>query len=58
MFGVTLWEMLSFGEEPWIDLNGAQILQKIDKEGERLHQPSACSEAMYQVMLQVRKLSS
>ena len=22
MFGVTLWEMFSFGEEPWIGLNG------------------------------------
>ena len=33
MFGVTLWEMFSFGEEPWIGLNGSQILRKIDREG-------------------------
>lgn len=53
MFGVTLWEMWTFGEEPWIDLNGAQILQLIDKEGKRLHKPDACSNSLYNVMLQV-----
>lgn len=53
MFGVVLFEMFSFGEEPWIDLNGAQILQKIDKDGERLHKPDACSSSLYEVMLQV-----
>ncbi|KDR13827.1 activated CDC42 kinase 1 isoform X2 [Zootermopsis nevadensis] len=52
MFGVTLWEMFTFGEEPWIGLNGTQILQKIDREGERLHQPEACPPDMYQRMLQ------
>lgn len=53
MFAVTLWEILTFGEEPWIDLNGAQILHKIDKDGERLHQPDACPSSLYQIMLQV-----
>ena len=52
MFGVTLWEMMTFGEEPWVGLNGAQILQKIDSEGERLRQPDACSDQLYQLMLQ------
>ena len=33
-------------------LNGAQILQKIDSEGERLRQPDACSDQLYQLMLQ------
>ena len=42
MFGVTLWEMFTFGEEPWIGLNGSQIMQKIDRDGERLHHPPAC----------------
>ena len=44
MFGVTLWEMFTFGEEPWIGLNGSQILKKIDRDGERLHQPPAVSD--------------
>ena len=25
MFGVTLWEMFSYGEEPWLGLNGTQV---------------------------------
>ena len=52
MFGVTLWEMFSFGEEPWIGLNGSQILKKIDREGERLYQPDSCPNDIYQILLQ------
>ncbi len=55
MFGVTLFEMWTFGEEPWIDLNGTEILQKLDN-GERLHKPDACSNSLYDVMLQVYNL--
>ncbi|XP_051157619.1 activated Cdc42 kinase Ack [Leptopilina boulardi] len=51
MFGVTLWEMLTFGEEPWVGLNGSEILRKIDREGERLYEPEASPPAMYQLML-------
>ncbi|XP_076320249.1 uncharacterized protein LOC143230486 isoform X2 [Tachypleus tridentatus] len=52
MFGVTLWEMFTFGEEPWVGYNGAQILQKIDQESERLSMPEACPPVIYQLMLQ------
>ncbi len=52
MFGVTLWEMFTFGEEPWIGLNGSQILRKIDREGERLHRPDACPTDVYAILLQ------
>ncbi len=52
MFGVTLWEMFTFGEEPWIGLNGSQILRKIDREGERLHQPDSCPDGVYAILLQ------
>lgn len=51
MYGVTLWEMFTFGEEPWKNLNGAEILHKIDKEGERLEQPEACSASLYDLLL-------
>lgn len=51
MFGVTLWEMLTFGEEPWLGLNGSEILRKIDREGERLHEPEAMPPYMYELML-------
>nr|XP_033814230.1 activated CDC42 kinase 1 isoform X3 [Geotrypetes seraphini] len=52
MFGVTLWEMFTYGQEPWIGLNGSQILHKIDKEGERLSRPEDCPQDIYNVMLQ------
>ncbi|XP_075954473.1 activated CDC42 kinase 1-like isoform X3 [Anarhichas minor] len=52
MFGVTLWEMFTHGQEPWLGLNGSQILQKIDKEGERLPKPEDCPQDIYHVVLQ------
>ncbi|XP_062260248.1 tyrosine kinase, non-receptor, 2b isoform X2 [Platichthys flesus] len=52
MFGVTLWEMFTHGQEPWLGLNGSQILHKIDKEGERLPKPEDCPQDVYNVMLQ------
>uniref|UniRef100_A0A8C7YV96 non-specific protein-tyrosine kinase n=1 Tax=Oryzias sinensis TaxID=183150 RepID=A0A8C7YV96_9TELE len=52
MFGVTLWEMFTYGQEPWLGLNGSQILHKIDKEGERLPKPEDCPQDIYNVMLQ------
>uniref|UniRef100_UPI00358F6B3B activated CDC42 kinase 1 n=1 Tax=Myxine glutinosa TaxID=7769 RepID=UPI00358F6B3B len=52
MFGVTLWEMFTYGQEPWVGLNGSQILHKIDKEGERLPKPEDCPQDAYNVMLQ------
>ena len=24
---MTLWELFSYGEEPWLDLNGSQVMQ-------------------------------
>jgi len=53
MFGVTLWEMLSFGEDPWVGLNGSEILKKIDRDGERLAQPEACPQSYYQLLIAV-----
>lgn len=52
MFGVTVWEMFTFGEDPWMGLIGSEILRKIDKQGERLQQPEACPESIYQILLQ------
>ncbi|XP_018609252.1 activated CDC42 kinase 1-like isoform X2 [Scleropages formosus] len=52
MFGVTLWEMYTYGQEPWLGLNGSQILHKMDKEGERLPKPEDCPQDIYNVMLQ------
>ncbi|XP_063610414.1 putative uncharacterized protein DDB_G0271606 isoform X2 [Penaeus indicus] len=52
MYAVTLWETFTFGEDPWVGLNGQQILKKIDQEGERLVCPPACPCDLYDLMLQ------
>ncbi|ROT70357.1 putative tyrosine-protein kinase sid-3 isoform X2 [Penaeus vannamei] len=52
MYAVTLWETFTFGEDPWVGLNGQQILRKIDQEGERLICPPACPGDLYDLMLQ------
>jgi len=52
MWGVTIWEMFTFGEEPWPTLNGSDILKKI-QEGERPHHPKACPADIYAIMRQV-----
>jgi hypothetical protein len=58
MWGVTLWEMFTFGEEPWVALNGAEILNKIEKEGERLSHPKACPRDIYSILIQARNLDT
>ena len=42
MFGVTLWEMFTHGQEPWLGLNGSQVLvhQNTLVSGQSLHLPS------------------
>ncbi|XP_025835458.1 activated CDC42 kinase 1 isoform X2 [Agrilus planipennis] len=52
MFGVTVWEMFTFGEEPWMGLTGSEILRKIARDGERLHHPDACPIDIYGMLLQ------
>lgn len=51
-YGVTLWEMFSFGFQPWAALTGQQILEAIDKPNyQRLEQPECCPKEYYQLML-------
>ncbi|XP_029633277.1 activated CDC42 kinase 1 isoform X4 [Octopus sinensis] len=52
MFGVTLWEMFTFGQEPWMGFKGSEVLYKIDINGERLNPPEYCPSHIYQIMLQ------
>ncbi|XP_062415270.1 activated CDC42 kinase 1 isoform X2 [Pungitius pungitius] len=52
MFGVTLWEMFTHGQEPWLGLSGSQILHKVDVDAERLCKPDDCPLDVYNVMLQ------
>nr|CAD7588125.1 unnamed protein product [Timema genevievae] len=50
-FGVTLWEMFSFGQQPYGELRGAEVIQIVDK-GNRLEQPSLCPNEVYKIMEQ------
>uniref|UniRef100_A0A9J7XTB4 Tyrosine kinase, non-receptor, 1 n=1 Tax=Cyprinus carpio carpio TaxID=630221 RepID=A0A9J7XTB4_CYPCA len=50
MFGITLWEMFTYCEEPWLGLSGRQILYRIEREGERLDRPPDCPQELYSVM--------
>ncbi|KAH1023327.1 hypothetical protein HUJ04_012553 [Dendroctonus ponderosae] len=49
-FGVTIWEMYSFGAYPYGDIKGAEAIILIDK-GQRLQKPEACPENVYNEML-------
>ncbi|VEL35054.1 unnamed protein product [Protopolystoma xenopodis] len=48
-FGVTLWEVYSYGDRPYKDMKGAQILTMLD-QGLRLCRPLRCPEAIYSIM--------
>ncbi|KAF5281236.1 hypothetical protein FQA39_LY05122 [Lamprigera yunnana] len=51
-FGVTLWEMFSYGFQPWAALTGHQILEAIDDPNfQRLEQPDCCPQEYYVLML-------
>lgn len=48
-FGVTLWEMFSYGAQPFGDLMGREAIELINS-GHRLEQPERCPTDIYQVM--------
>lgn len=51
-YGVTLWEMFSYGFQPWAALTGHQILEAIDEPNfQRLEQPDCCPKEYYSLML-------
>ena len=51
-FGVTLWEMFSYGFQPWAALTGQQILEAIDEPSyQRLEPPETCPKDYYNIML-------
>ncbi|XP_072350882.1 activated CDC42 kinase 1-like [Scyliorhinus torazame] len=52
MFGVVLWELFSYCEEPWMGMYGREILMMIDREKKRLEQPVDCPANIYALALQ------
>ncbi|KAI6173971.1 Non-specific protein-tyrosine kinase [Aphelenchoides besseyi] len=49
-FGVTLWELYTYGEEPWAGHRAAEVLQ-LTENGEQLKKPRKCLQEIYNVML-------
>uniref|UniRef100_A0A8D8PSK7 Tyrosine-protein kinase n=1 Tax=Cacopsylla melanoneura TaxID=428564 RepID=A0A8D8PSK7_9HEMI len=50
-FGVTLWEMYSFGQQPYGDKKGIDVVPLLER-GERLPRPEHCSTDVYRTMEQ------
>lgn len=51
-YAVCLWEMFSYGFQPWPAFTGQQILEAIDKPNfQRLEKPECCPREYYALML-------
>lgn len=48
-FGVTLWEMFSFGQMPYENMMGVEVIEFLEN-GLRLPRPKKCPEAIYKIM--------
>lgn len=49
-FGVVLWEIFTFGKQPWYELANHEVIQQVT-EGKLLAQPDDCPDPVYQIML-------
>lgn len=48
-YGVTLWEMFTFGAQPYGDLVGQEVLELVEL-GDRLQRPDDCPEDVHEIM--------
>lgn len=51
--GVTVWEMMSFGAEPYASVQPQEVPSLLEK-GERLSQPHICTIDVYMVMVKCK----
>ncbi|EFA01355.2 epidermal growth factor receptor isoform X1 [Tribolium castaneum] len=49
-FGVTIWELLTFGERPYDNVPARDVPELLEK-GERLPQPEGCSIDVYMILV-------
>uniref|UniRef100_A0A665VS07 Receptor protein-tyrosine kinase n=1 Tax=Echeneis naucrates TaxID=173247 RepID=A0A665VS07_ECHNA len=49
-YGVTVWEMMSYGAEPYANMRPQEVPDLLEK-GERLSQPQICTIDVYMVMV-------
>ncbi len=51
-YGVTLWEVFTYGFTPWAGFSGKQILEAVDlPNSRRLGQPDACPDAVFDAVM-------
>ncbi|XP_033761103.1 tyrosine-protein kinase HTK16-like [Pecten maximus] len=50
-YGVTLWEMFTFGDQPYGDKKGIEVIQFVEAGG-RLERPANCPDLVYKKMRQ------
>lgn len=50
-YGVTLWEMYSFGQLPYGEMSGGEVIRMLEEDNKRLERPEACPEHTYSLML-------
>ncbi|EGD73624.1 TK protein kinase, variant [Salpingoeca rosetta] len=48
--GVVLWELFTYGQQPWAGFSNAEVAQNVAKLGRTLARPQACPMQLYQVM--------
>lgn len=51
--GVTIWEMMSYGMEPYASMRPQEVPDLLEK-GERLSQPQICTIDVYMVMVKCK----
>uniref|UniRef100_A0A8C4QQZ2 receptor protein-tyrosine kinase n=1 Tax=Eptatretus burgeri TaxID=7764 RepID=A0A8C4QQZ2_EPTBU len=49
-YGIVMWEVMSYGERPYWDMNNQDVIKSIE-EGYRLPAPMDCPAALHQLML-------
>ena len=49
-FGVVLWEVFTFGKQPWYELANHEVIQQVT-EGKLLAKPDVCPDEVYELML-------
>lgn len=50
-YGVTLWEIFSYGEKPYCHMSNQDVVEQVCVSGgKRLKQPEGCPDAAYQLM--------
>jgi len=48
-FGVTMWEIVEFGLEPYIGMSNTEVVEYV-RGGKRLQKPSNCTDTWYKLM--------